>query len=147
MKNKAFLFIIALIALLVFQAKVVMPFVQDIASSDLFLETSGDEMNRVSDQNQMTIEAFRQCNSYISTEVLPSTSLTFPEHSINAFSLGNYQYVINADLEISPDNAAAFTRRYVCRIKYLNGSDNSEVSVADNWSIEATSGLDNINLD
>ena len=147
MKNKVFLFIIALIALLVFQSKVIMPFVQDIASSDLFLEDSGDEMNRVSDQNQMTIEAFRQCNTHISTEVLPNASLTFPEHSINAFSLGNYQYVINADLEILPANAPAFTRKYVCRIKYLNGSDTTGLPVADNWSVEATSGLDDLNLD
>lgn len=122
-----------------------MPFVQDIASSDLFLENSGDEINRVSDQNLMTIEAFRQCNNYISTEVLPNTSLTFSEHSINAFSLGNYQYVINANLEISPANAATFTKKYVCRIKYLNGSDNAGVSIAENWEVQATSGLDNIN--
>jgi len=121
-----------------------MPFVKDIATSDLFLEDSGDELNRTSTQNLMTESAFNQCNAHIATEVLPDTALIFPLHPINAFSLGNFQYVINADIEISPLNAATFTRRYVCRIKYLNGSDNTGVSNADNWSVDATSGLDNI---
>ena len=144
MKNKVFLFVIALIALLLFQAKIIMPFVKDIATSDLFLEDSGDEINRISTQNLMTESAFNRCNTHIATEVLPDTALTFPLQPINAFSLGNFQYVINADIEISPSNAATFTRRYVCRIKYLNGSDNTGVSDADNWSVDATSGLDNI---
>ena len=143
-KLKMFLFIISLIALLAFQAKVVLPFVQDIASSNLFMEDTGDEENRTSTLNGMTEAAFSQCNEYIATEILPETTLTFPLNPLNAFSLGAFQYVINADVEIIPANAASFTRRYVCRIKYLNGSDQLGVAQSENWSVYATSGLDNI---
>lgn len=147
MQNKTYkvaLFLVSLIGLLVFQSKVVMPFIQDVASSDLFLEQSGDEQNRLSSSNIMTESAFSQCNNHVATELLSEMNFSFPIKPINAFSLGNFQYVINADIEIVPTDSAAFTRRYVCRIKYEEGSDQSGLSNSENWSINAISGLDNL---
>ncbi len=144
MNNKLILFFIILIALLAFQAKVIMPIVYDIAASDIFLEDSGDEVNRISTDTAMTEAAYKQCNFYIANELLPEHTFTFSKQPLNAFSLGNYAYVINADLKIMPNNAASFTRRYVCRIKYLNEDDNTGISDFENWSIDGFSGLDNI---
>jgi hypothetical protein len=144
MKIKFILFIVCLIGLILFQAKIIMPVIYDIVSSDFFLEDSGDEANRLSESTLMTDNAFDQCNAYISKEYLSDYSLAYSEKVINAFSLGNFQYVINADIEISPADAATFSRRYVCRIKYLNGSDNTGLSDPENWSIGGVSGLDNL---
>lgn len=144
MKLKLLLFVICLVTLLAFQAKILTPFLYDIAASDLFLEDSGDEASRTSTTNQMTIAAFKQCNNYIANDILSDYSVTFAENPINAFSLGNFRYVINADLDIQPSDAAAFTKRYVCRIKYSNDDDNAGTSNPDDWSIEGISGLDNL---
>lgn len=143
-KNKVFLFVICLIALLVFQYKAVMPLLYDIAASDLFLVDSGDKLNRVSINTSMTDHAFKQCNSHIVNELFPDHSFTFPAHPLNAFSLGNYEYLINADIEILPADAASFSKRYACRIKYDNEDDTTGVSDISNWSIKGLSGLNEI---
>ena len=144
MKKGVIVFILALAALLAFQYKVVVPYVYDIASSDLFLEDTGDELNRISADTLMTGAAFQQCNSYIANELYPDLSLTFSEKPINAFGLGAYRYIINADLEIMPKDAAMFIKRYACRIKYENGGDTTGLSDIENWSVEGVSGLDNL---
>lgn len=144
MKIKFILFVICLAALIAFQSKVIMPYIYDIASSDLFLEDTGDDQNRYSEATFMTDNAYKLCQTYISEEELSDYSLTFAEKAINTFSLGNFQYVINADVEIAPTDGASFARRFVCRIKYLNGADKTEILNADNWDVNGISGLDNI---
>ncbi|MCK4842705.1 MAG: hypothetical protein KAT04_12615 [Methylococcales bacterium] len=144
MNIKFILFLIGLIALLAFQAKIVMPVVKDIASSDFFMDDSGDEQNRLSVTSLMTNAAHSQCNTYISNELLPDHALSFSKQPLNLFSLGNFQYLVNADLEITPENTASFTRRYACRIKYDEGDDKSGLSDPENWSISGISGLDNL---
>ncbi len=132
------------VALLVFQAKVIMPIIYDIVASDFFLEDTGDEKNDLSATNIMTISAFDQCNNYIANELLPDTTIVFPENFVNAFGLGAFQYVINADLEVQPESAPVFSKRYVCRIKYSMGKDTSGINNSDNWSVYGISGLDDL---
>ena len=145
MNKKFFLFIICLIALLTFQIKIVMPFVYDIVASDLFLEDSGDEKSYTSTHSLMTESAFNQCNFYIANELYPDLTFTFQPKPLNAFKLGNFEYVINADVDILPADSAAFIKKYVCRIKYQNKQDTSGLDDIANWSINGISGLDDIN--
>ncbi len=142
MKNKIFLFIVCLALLLVFQAKVVMPLVYDIVASDLFLEDTGDEFNPRTTTSLMTESAYMQCNNHIANEFFLDSTIAFSKHPLNAFHLGAYQYLVNADIEITPADNASYTRRYACRIKYLKGDDTSMVSEAENWSVYGISGLD-----
>ncbi len=144
MKNKFIYIVIALIALLVFQYKLVMPFVLEVASSGLFLEDTGDEKKQASTDTFMTNAAFGQCNAYIANDLFAEHSVTFSKKPLNAFSLGGFQYLVNADLEITPTDATPFTRRYACRIKYLNGQDTMGLSDIANWDIAGISGLDDI---
>lgn len=84
------------------------------------------------------------CNSYIKSKLGPDVSINFPEKPLNAWSLGNYQYIINAEIDITSAAANTTTKKYVCRINYKNG-DNDEGSLDfANWSIEGLSGLDSI---
>lgn len=144
MKNKFLLVVVLATALLVFQSKVIMPYIYDIAASDLFLEDTGDEKNDISSANLMTLAAFDQCNNNIASELLPDSTLVFSDTFINAFSLGSHQYVLNANLEIQPDSAPVFSKRYVCKIKYSKGNDTSVLNVDENWSIIGISGLANL---
>jgi hypothetical protein len=143
MRKKHIILIIAIITLLVVQAKVLMPFVHDIVASDLFLEDSGSEKNRISTNTAMTDRAFEQCNIYIANEILPDHNITFAEKPIGAFALGNYEYIINSELEILPANDAAYAQKYACKIKYLNKDDTNGISNPENWSISGVSGLSN----
>ena len=94
--------------------------------------------------NDMTQIAFTHCNTYISDDIGSDFTVNFSAEAINAWSMGNYRYVVNADIEITPANAASFSRRYVCRIKYTNEEDLNLASDKDNWSLEGVSGIDNL---
>lgn len=142
-KKNIFLLLIGIIVLLAAQAKILMPLVYDIVASDLFLEDSGNEKNRISSNTTMTDRAFEQCNTHIANETFPEHNITFAKKPIGAFALGNYEYIINSELEILPANDAAYTQKYACKIKYLNKDDISDISNPDNWSISGVSGLSN----
>lgn len=145
MKKYAFLiFIVCFTALIIFQSKVIMPFVYKVIQSDLFLIDSKDQGGQTPITTPLTELAFKHCNSYIKSQLGPDTSISFPKKPLNAWSLGNYQYVINGEIDITNATANTTTKKYVCRISYKNGdSDEGALDFA-NWSIEGLSGLDSI---
>lgn len=119
-----------------------MPFVYKVVQSDLFLIDSKDQGGQTPISTPLTGLAFAHCNSYIKSKLGPDVSINFPEKPLNAWSLGNYQYVINAEIDITSPTASTVAKKYVCRINYKNG-DNEEGSLDfNNWSIEGLSGLD-----
>ncbi|MDO9271187.1 MAG: hypothetical protein Q7T96_18945 [Methylobacter sp.] len=143
-KYSIIIFIVALTTLLLIQSKVIMPFVYKIVQSDLFLVDSKDQGGQSPISTPLTKLAFIHCNSYIKSKLGPDVSISFPENPLNAWSLGNYQYVINAEIDITDPTAGTVTKKYICRINYKNG-DNDEGSLDfSNWSIEGLSGLDSI---
>lgn len=136
--------LVALAALLLFQYKAVMPFVYKVASSDLFLFDSGDDGSREATSNAMTTEAFNQCNTYIKDELGSDVTVNLSPSAINSWGLGNFEYLINAEVSISDTNTAPVTQKYACRIQYSNGSDTTEVTNKDNWSVLGVSGIDRL---
>ncbi|MCK9619749.1 MAG: hypothetical protein M0R47_04345 [Methylobacter sp.] len=135
-------FIVSLGILLLVQSKVVMPLVYKVIQSDLFLVDSKDQGGQDPISNSLTKLAFSHCNNFIRSKLGSDVSVNFPEKPLNAWSLGNYQYVVNAEIDITSATASTVTKKYVCRINYKNG-DNEEGSVDfANWSIEGLSGLD-----
>ena len=143
-KYSILIFIVSLGALILFQKEVIMPFVYKVVQSDLFLVQSNDQGGQTSISTPLAGLAYKHCNSHIKSKLGPDVSIRFPEKPLNAWSLGNYQYVINAEIEITSATASPITKKYVCRITYKNG-DNEEGSLdLSNWSIEGLSGLDSI---
>ncbi|MCF6203325.1 MAG: hypothetical protein L3J59_06585, partial [Methylococcaceae bacterium] len=76
--------------------------------------------------------------------ILPNETLSFSESPTSAFSMGNFEYIISSDVEISPPDEASYTRKYSCRIRYLEKDDTTNITDPDNWSISGIAGLDNI---
>lgn len=143
-KYSILIFIVSLATLLLIQKEVIMPFVYKVVQSDLFLIDSKDQGGQTSISTPLTGLAFTHCNSYIKSKLGPDVSINFPEKPLNAWSLGNYQFVINAEIDITSPTTSTITKKYVCRINYKNG-DNDEGSLDfTNWSIEGLSGLDSI---
>lgn len=140
-KKKILLFVVCLVGLLALQIKFVMPFIQDIAGSDLFLVESKDAANPMAISNDMTALAFVHCNNYIKNDLGEEKSITFASQPTNAWSLGNYEYIVNADAEISSKDTPSSIHHYVCRIQYANGDDTSGANNFENWNIEGVTGL------
>jgi hypothetical protein len=89
----------------------------------------------------MTAFAFTHCNANISKELGEDKNVSFANQPTNVWSLGNYEYIVNADVEISPKEAPSKIHHYVCRIQYANGDDTAGASNIENWSIGGISGL------
>lgn len=140
-KYSTILLIIGLAVLLLTQQKVVMPLVYEVIKSDLFLVDSKDKASQIPVSSHLTDIAFKFCNQYIVSKLSPDTSATFSEKPINSWSLGNYQYVINAEANITA-NKISSSKKYVCRISYKNGDDQSGIENQDNWLINGIAGLD-----
>lgn len=136
--------IIGLVALFAVQQKVIMPAVKKVIQSDLFLVDSKDKGDMASISTPLTGLAYLHCNTYIKSTLDPDASISFPEKPLNAWSIGNYQYVINAEVDITSTTANTSTKKYVCRINYKNG-DNEEGSLDFvNWSVEGLTGLEDL---
>lgn len=135
------IFVVGLVALILFQNKAIMPLVEKVASSGLFMEDTGDEGSRLPTANTMTNYAFLQCNKAVRDEIDEETNIFFPTEPIQSWSIGNYTYIINAEIELSSESGSSFFKKYACHIKYDEGSDLEGVMDSDNWSLSGISGL------
>lgn len=143
-KYKFILFVLALSALLYSQIKVVLPFMVKVAVSDLFLVQSNDQASQKSISTSLTDVAFKHCNDYIKSEVDSKITITFPEKPLNVWSLGNYQYLISADITTTDDKSVTNNIKYACRITYDDGDDQEGVLDFNNWSINGLTGLESL---
>lgn len=143
-KYRTLLFVAGLAVLLLSQYKVIMPFIYKVVASDLFLVDSKDQASQLPISTPLSGIAFRHCNNYIKSELRPDAAITFPEKPLNAWTLGNYQYLISAEVTITSDTANTNIRKYACRITYNEGENEEGALDFENWSIVGISGLDNI---
>lgn len=142
MKKFSFLFLLVGIgALVLFMQKVILPLVYDVVKSDAFLVDSKDQGSMLPISNPMTDLAFLHCNNHIKKELGSDVTVSFSPKPLNVWSLGNYQYVVNAEINIT-DTSSTATKKYVCRITYQNSDNTEGANDPENWSLE---GLDGIN--
>ncbi|WP_031430018.1 hypothetical protein [Methylomicrobium agile] len=144
-KKHPFLLLVGGLGLLiVFQREAVMPLVTEVIKSDAFLVDSKDQGSQLPISTEMTAIAFNDCNNYIKSELDSDISVTFTNKPVKAWSLGNYQFLINADINITDESGNMTTKRYVCRITYDKGDDQEGVLDFDNWTMVGVSGIDEI---
>ncbi len=143
-KHPIIVLIVGLVSLILLQRELIMPLVNEVVKSDLFLVDSKEQGSMLAVSTPLTELAFMHCNKYIKSELDPDLTITFPDKPINAWSLGNYQYVVNAEISITSETAGTTTKKYVCRITYKNGDDQAGIADFDNWSIYGLSGLDDL---
>jgi len=140
-KYRTLLFIAGLAVLLLSQYKVIMPFIYKVVASDLFLVDSKDQASQLAISTPLSGIAFMHCNNYIKSELGPDVTVIFPEKPLNAWTLGNYQYLISAEVTITSNTASTSTKKYACRITYNNGDNEEGALDFENWSIIGLSGL------
>ena len=143
-KYRLLIFIAGLAILLLSQYKLIMPFIYKVIASDLFLVDSKDQASQLPISTPLSDIAFMHCNNYIKSELGPDVSVTFPEKPLNAWTLGNYQYLISAEVTITSNTANISTKKYACRITFNNGDNQEGALNFENWSIIGLSGLDDL---
>jgi hypothetical protein len=140
-KYRYLLFIAGLTLLLLSQYKIVMPFIYKVVSSDLFLVDSKDQASPLPISTPLSGIAFMHCNNYIKSELGSDVTVIFPEKPLNAWTFGNYQYLISAEVDVTKNNEGSTTKKYACRITYNNGDDEEGALDFKNWSIIGLSGV------
>ncbi len=144
MKKYSLLFLIIGIGILVLiTQKIILPLVYNVAKSDAFLIDSKDQGSQLPISNSMTDLAFMHCNNHIKSELGPDTTIAFAEKPLNAWSLGNYEYVINGEATLTSSSNTE-KKKYACRIAYENGDNLDGALDFANWSIEGIDGIDGI---
>ncbi len=143
-KYRTYLFVAGIIVLFLGLYKVVMPLVYKVAASDLFLVDSKDQASRLPISTHLSEIAFKQCNNYIKSELGSDVSIIFPDKPLNAWTLGNYQYLISAEVTITGNTESAGTKKYVCRINYDEGDNEEGALDSKNWSIIGLSGMNDL---
>ena len=138
-KYRTLIFIAGFAVLLLTQYKLIMPFAYKVIASDLFLVDSKDQASQTAISTPLSAIAYMHCNNYIKSELGPDVTIVFPEKSLNAWTLGNYQYLISAEVTITSDTAS--TKKYVCRITYDNGDNEEGALDFENWSVIGVSGI------
>lgn len=141
-KYPTIVLIVGLGVLFFTQQKVVMPLVYEVIKSDFFLVESNDKASQLPISTHLTELAFNHCNTYIQKELDSAVKASFPVKPINAWSLGNYQYVINAEVTLTPENSTPNIHKYACRITFNNGDNQEGANDFNNWTVEGVSGLD-----
>jgi len=141
-KKKVFLLFASVIGLVVMQREFLIPAAKDAAKSDLFLIDSKDQGSMITQSNEMTQFAFQHCNVYLKKDLDEKTTVVLPEKPLNAWSLGNYEYIVSAEADVSHEGSAPKKHKYVCRISYKNGDDISGAKDFNNWSLDGLSKVD-----
>jgi len=143
-KHPIIVLILGLGLLILLQRTVIMPLVTEVIKSDAFLVDSKDQGSQLPVATEMTSIAFMHCNNYIKSELDSEASVTFADKPIKAWSFGNYQFLVNADIHIADESGKMATKRYVCRITYDKGDDQEGVMDFDNWTLVGLSGIDGL---
>jgi hypothetical protein len=141
-KYRNLIFIAGLAVLLLSQYKLIMPFIYKVVASDIFLVDSKDQASQLPISTTLSGIAFMHCNNYIKSELGSDVIVTFPEKPLNAWTLGNYQFLISAEVTVTSDTAGTSIKKYACRITYNNGDNEEGALDFENWSIIGLSGLD-----
>lgn len=140
-KSRLLLFLAGLIILLLTQYKVVMPGLYKVVSSDLFLVDSNDQSSQIAISTPLTDLAFKHCNEFIKNDLGSDIKISFADKPVNAWSLGNYQYLVNGDITLTSADSSVSTKKYACRVTYNNGDDQSGINDISNWSLIGVSGI------
>lgn len=133
-KYRILLLVAGLLLLSISQQQIIMPIIYDVIKSDAFLVDSKDKGSDLPVTTPLSNIAFMHCNNYIKSKSAPDTAISFTEKPLKVWDVGNYQYMISAEIN-STGSSGAVTKKYVCRITYNNGDNEEDALEIDNWSI------------
>ena len=143
-KKKILVLLAIVVGLVLLQRELLIPMAKDVATqTDLFLIDSKDQGSMISQSNEMTQFAFTHCNAHLKADLDgKSITVSLPEKPLNVWSLGNYEYVVSAEADVTEPEKATRKQKYLCRISYKNGDDTSGAADFNNWSLDGLSDVE-----
>ena len=143
-KKKILMLLAIVIGLVLLQREFLIPMAKDVATqTDLFLVDSNDQASMMTQSNEMTQFAFTHCNAHLKADLEgKAITVALPEKPLNAWSLGNYEYVVSAEANVTEPEKATRKQKYLCRISYKNGNDTSGAADFNNWSLDGLSDVE-----
>lgn len=134
-KYRIIVLIVGLLVLSLSQYKFLMPVIYDVVKSDLFLVDSKDMGSDLPISTPLSNIAFTHCNNYIKSKSSPDETITFAEKPLKAWDMGNYQYLINAEINSGTAASGTVSKQYTCRITYEKADNEEDALNIDNWSV------------
>lgn len=126
------LLLLFVVALYVSLNKLFVPFIEQVASSSLFLKETENDDPLGDVRNERTDVAALHCENSIRDDEDISPVSTASDTDYKAWSLGDFTYVIKAQSTGTPEGGDPAHYRYACKIHW-NGQDMADPG---NWSIQ-----------
>lgn len=131
-KIVSFIGLVVFIGLLYFvQQKGVIPFVEEISSSELFFEKDDEQEELGKTTNERSVHAFGQCKSVLVSEKHVPETAQFIDKGYEAWALGGRTYLIRSEVKVTSPEKGDLNKKYACKIKYNGG----EPTDAKSWDV------------
>lgn len=125
-----------LASLYLLQNKAVTPFVEMVASSDLFFEKDEEQEELGKINNERGTQAFLQCKQVMVSEGHVPENAQFVDKEFEAWALGGRTYLIRSHVNVSTEKGME-DRKYACKVKY-NGGDIADSKNWENYGVDFT---------
>lgn len=136
-KYSALLLILFIVSLYFLQNKAIMPFVEKVVESDMFMEDDGDSESEQlgSIRNDRTDFAFSHCKAAFQEKYGEDIKAEVSVDQYQAWALASKSYLVRSSAKVVGDNGEPTDKAFVCKIQFT-GTDASD---PDSWTI---SGVD-----
>lgn len=134
-KYSGLLLILFIVGLYLLQNKAIMPFVEKVVQSDLFLENSDDDEELGSIHNDRTDFAFAHCKEAFKDKYESLEKAELSADQYQAWALASKSYLVRSPVRVPGDASDAADKAFACKIQFT-GPDASDPA---SWTI---SGID-----
>jgi hypothetical protein len=122
------LFLILFIAVLyVTLSKGIIPFVEKVARSDLFLEKA--EEFEAKDRSSV---ALLHCNDFVRAELGGAKSVQFESKAIKSWEISNGRYLVTSQVTAEDESGKPIRKNFACNVQYSGGDENDH----SHWSLQ-----------
>lgn len=125
-KAAGFALLVYVVALYVGHNTVLIPFLEDVARSDLFLDVSDNDQDR-------SRVAVLQCKSNIARELETNDQAHFPSEDFKVWRLSPSRYLVQSHVYENVASDAQSKTHFLCKLSYTGGDEFNP----DSWSVEA----------
>lgn len=117
------------IGLYILQTKVISPFVETVASSDVFQEES------TFDGKDLSQMAALHCNHFVQDRLGASDTIEFTDSGHRVWQLSNGRYLVSSHVVERDASGQRKNIAFACNIHYTDGSQGDD-TLRINWTLE-----------
>lgn len=136
-KYSALLLILFIVGLYFLQNKAIMPFVEKVVESDMFMEDDAEPESEQlgSIRNDRTDFAFSHCKAAFEEEYGDDVKVELSPDQYQAWALASKSYLVRSAVKVIANDGGIAEKAFACKIQYT-GTDPAD---PDSWAI---SGVD-----